>query len=118
MTHTFDSIHFLIMSSPNNSGVDVDGNYCRRSDDGIGGLGTQCGEIPGSFVFQQRYDQVTGIRLSSERDQRPRRPLPMLQARRKRFKVFDGDVPDWINLVRCVRGYGESEMHVFWGIIL
>ena len=90
---------------------------CQISDGGVGGIGTQCEEMLGSFLHQQRNDIGTGIIVDSEHTQRSHQPLLAVRAHRKNCKVSDDDVPTRSTMARHVGGGDGSEMHEFGGNI-
>ena len=83
----------------------------------MGGLGTQYGEIPGSFLLRIRHDWGMRLRVASERSQRHHMPLLEVRACQKCGKVSDNDVPTRITTVRHIGGGDGLAIHGFRGVI-
>ena len=89
----------------------------QRSGSDIRGIGTQFGEMPGIFLYQEWNYKGMVIRVDSECAHHSYRPLLEVRSHHKRCKVSDNDMTTWSTMVSHVGGGGELEMHGFGGVI-
>ena len=97
--------------------MDVVGNYGRVSGGGTGGIGPQCGEMPGSVLRLQNHDWGIVLRVDPERAQGSHLPIPAVRSHYKRLKVANNYVTNRNTNVEHIRGGGGPGVHGDEGVI-